>query len=542
MGNPYSFNAKPVQRSKGESAVAKAAYQSGEKLRDERTGRRHNYIRKKQGVAWSEILAPAHAPGWAKNRRELWNRAETAEKRKDGQPARRIILALPKELTHEQRREYVRQYINEQFVARGMIADFAIHLPEVGKNQDNHHLHLLVTMRDVGPEGFGQKNRSWNQKSLLEEWRKTWAEHTNRALVAAGFEGTWDHRTLEAQGIDRLPQVHLGPNVIEMEEKGIPTDRASRALRVAETNQLLQEMREIDREISNEKRHRQSEAGKKPAGDSRAASPAPAGKSENHQVGKGIGGHEPGTEKASSSTTPKSRKTRGNRHSGQVVPRWEGPQMTNYSFQAAVESRRRQKAWAEQSKSLLAAPEGTSFQAAERRRELFFDWQWLSDPSEIRRRAVSDSRQGGEFLSRLGHEQYLARQLVQSRDREAYYLRQKIETLKPYQIFEKKRLAAELGDAEKALVAAKEEQKALADAEKKLLTSCPAEVVDKFRHKKEEEREKALADLLTREAREIEEERRREEAEARARQERQAMQPTTKHEKTPGGWTPPRPC
>ena len=216
--------------------------------------------------------------------------------------------------------------------------------------------------------------------------------------------------------------------------------------------------------------------------------------------------------------------------------------MTNYSFQAAVESRRRQKAWAEQSKSLLAAPEGTSFQAAERRRELFFDWQWLSDPSEIRRRAVSDSRQGGEFLSRLGHEQYLARQLVQSRDREAYYLRQKIETLKPYQIFEKKRLAAELGDAEKALVAAKEEQKALADAEKKLLTSCPAEVVDKFRHKKEEEREKALADLLTREAREIEEERRREEAEARARQERQAMQPTTKHEKTPGGWTPPRPC
>lgn len=93
--NPYSFKAKVVKRSKGKSAVAGAAYQAGEKLIDERTGRRCNYSRKK-GVVHSEILAPQNSPAWAMNRGALWNRAEKAENRKDAQTARKFILALPK--------------------------------------------------------------------------------------------------------------------------------------------------------------------------------------------------------------------------------------------------------------------------------------------------------------------------------------------------------------------------------------------------------------------------------------------------------------
>lgn len=293
MANPYSFNARALQRSKGQSAVATAAYQAGEKLRDQRTGRGHNYSKKKQGVMWSEILAPSDSPGWVKDRGYLWNQAEKAEKRKDGQSARRIILALPKELTHELRREYSKQYIQEQFVNRGMVADFSIHLPEPGKNQDNHHLHLLTTMRDIGPDGFGSKNRGWNQKSLLEEWREQWAVHTNRALTAAGFTAHWDHRTLEAQGVDRLPGVHLGPNVVEMEQKGLSTDRADRALEIAKANHQLTELQQIEKDIQNEhERPGESQEISENARRNRNHAPAvTSGKSENRQSAKTDRGH-----------------------------------------------------------------------------------------------------------------------------------------------------------------------------------------------------------------------------------------------------------
>lgn len=263
--NPYSLKAKVVQRSKGQSALASAAYQAGEKLRDERTGRWCNYSKKK-GIVHAEIFAPAHSPGWARNRGALWNRAEAAEKRKDAQIARKFILALPRQLSHEQRVKCAQGYIQEQFVAKGMIADLSIHLPEVGKNQDNHHLHLLTTMRVIGPEGFGEKNRAWNKTSLLDAWREQWAVHVNRALESAGFEPTWDHRTLEEQGIDRIPQVHLGQAVLEMESRGIQTQKGQRALEIAEGNRHIEELQK------NEIRHEQQ----RPRTDSKIAQPAAA--------------------------------------------------------------------------------------------------------------------------------------------------------------------------------------------------------------------------------------------------------------------------
>jgi hypothetical protein len=296
--NPYSFKAKPVKRSQGKSAVASAAYQAGEKLTDERTGRHSNYMRKK-GVLHAEILAPPNSPSWAMDRGALWNATEKAENRKDAQVARRFIIALPCQLTDEQRRDYTRRYCLEQFVERGMICDFAIHAPEPQKNQDNYHAHVMVTMREVGPEGFGKKNRDWNKVSLLEEWREQWAVHANRALEAAGHEPTWDHRTLEAQGIDRIPQIHLGQAAIEMEQRGIKTDLGGRAFQIARANSQLEELKLLEKEIQDEQR-----LGKNP--ESPQLTPpnrvpratTPSSQSENRQAGNGGGSHEQGLEKA----------------------------------------------------------------------------------------------------------------------------------------------------------------------------------------------------------------------------------------------------
>src|SRR5690606_34191246 len=87
--------------------------------------------------------------------------------------------------------------------------------------------------------GFGHKNRDWNKKDLLETWRESWQEHANKALELAGHEVRIDHRTLEAQGIERVPQIHLGAKVIEMEKRGIRTERGERAFSIEQTNDKI---------------------------------------------------------------------------------------------------------------------------------------------------------------------------------------------------------------------------------------------------------------------------------------------------------------
>ena len=310
--NPYSFKVEPLKRSEGKSAVASAAYQSGEKLSDERTGRRCDWSRKK-GVRHVEILTPPNSPGWAKNREALWNAVEAVEKRKDAQLARKFIISLPRQLTHEQRLKYTREFIQEQFVGRGMIVDLAVHDPEPKKNRDNYHLHLLVTLREIGPDGgFGKKNRDWNQVTLIEKWREQWAAHTNRALESAGFEPTWDHRSLEEQGIDRIPQVHLGQAVLEMEARGIQTRKGQRALEISRANSLLSELEEIEKEIYDERTRTDSKIAQPAAADRGPGATTPGRQPANYQAGKGGVGHGPRLKKAPS-TTPAARSKKPNR-------------------------------------------------------------------------------------------------------------------------------------------------------------------------------------------------------------------------------------
>lgn len=218
----YHFSAQVASRSAGRSAVAMAAYRSGERLTDERTGEAKFYRRDEKPQ--TAILAPEHAPEWVHDRNRLWNEVEKAEKRKDAQLCREINVALPKEFSPQLQEKMLRAYCQREFVDRGMVADIAIHR----NDPNNPHAHIMLTMREIGPEGFGQKVREWNDKQLLENWREAWAQDVNRIFERNNRPERIDHRSFERQGIDdRLPTIHEGPTVRQMEQRGELTDRGT---------------------------------------------------------------------------------------------------------------------------------------------------------------------------------------------------------------------------------------------------------------------------------------------------------------------------
>jgi hypothetical protein len=217
----FHLNLKTIGRSQGRSATGAAAYRAGVVIQDRRTGLTFDYTKKRE-IGGAEILAPPNAPGWTLSRAELWNRVEEAEKRKDAQICREIEFALPVELTPEQNKQLARDFINAEFVALGMLADVAFHK----LTGQNPHVHALLTMRTITPEGFGPKVRDWNERALCDHWRERWAHYANQALAAAGQAARIDHRTLteqalaaieagsmqQAKALDRAPTIHEGRN------------------------------------------------------------------------------------------------------------------------------------------------------------------------------------------------------------------------------------------------------------------------------------------------------------------------------------------
>lgn len=248
----YHLSAKVISRAGGRSSVAAAAYRTAGRLRDDRQGLEHDYSRK-GGVVHSEIMAPENAPDWMRDRDQLWNAVEAVEKRRDAQLAREIEVALPRELDRGERLELLRGFVQREFVDRGMIADVAIH---EGKARDGHgqpHAHIMLTMRELTGEGFGQKDRSWNAPDLLLGWRGAWARDANTALERAGRSERIDHRSLDAQRaeaeqaverargggreelalerekkvveLSREPEPKIGPSANAQEKRGIQTER-----------------------------------------------------------------------------------------------------------------------------------------------------------------------------------------------------------------------------------------------------------------------------------------------------------------------------
>ncbi len=231
----YHFSVNIISRSSGRNATAAAAYRSAEKILDKETGLIHDYTRK-QGVDEKFILAPSYAPDWVKNRETLWNEVEKVERRKNSQVAREINVALPTELNKNQQVELVKEFVTKQFVNQGMVADVAFH----DLDSHNPHAHIMLTMRDIDEQGFSlKKNRDWNRRELLDSQRKAWANYTNLALEQADIDARIDHRSLEAQGINRLPQIHLGNAVNAMMKRGIVTERGERWLDIELANRQI---------------------------------------------------------------------------------------------------------------------------------------------------------------------------------------------------------------------------------------------------------------------------------------------------------------
>ena len=201
----YHHSTQVISRKSGQSACASAAYRSAEKLYNERDGITHDYGRK-DGVVHTEILAPENVPEWATNREKLWNEVEKAEKRVDSQLAREVNIALPTELNREEQIKLVTEYAKENYVDKGMIADVCVH----DKGDGNPHAHIMLTLRDIDKDGFGKKNRDWNEHSLATEYRKNWAEKVNHELEKRGHEQRLDHRSYKEQGIEKIPTIHEG--------------------------------------------------------------------------------------------------------------------------------------------------------------------------------------------------------------------------------------------------------------------------------------------------------------------------------------------
>lgn len=271
----YHCAVKIISRADGRSSVGAAAYRAGEKLENERDGRTHDYTQK-GGVIYTEIMTPDHAPEWAKDRDKLWNEVEKAEKQIDAQLCREVEVALPTELTPEQQKELVRDFVKENFVDRGMIADVAIH----DKGDGNPHAHILLTMREVERDGNwkqkctkeyildkdGNKQRlpsgnykcrrvdtnDWNKTETLEKWREGWEKTANHHLEKAGHEARIDRRTLEAQGISREPQIHEGRAAqIQKKEaqrgKSVELDRSKLNREIKERNAEYKKLVEKER-------------------------------------------------------------------------------------------------------------------------------------------------------------------------------------------------------------------------------------------------------------------------------------------------------
>ena len=231
----YHFSVDIVKRSAGRSSVAAAAYRSGEKLIDFRTGKRYDF-RHKDDVTHKTIMLPEFAPSWMKDRQALWNYVEQFEKRADAQLCRDVNFDLPKELTTQQNIELAEKFVKEMFVAKGMIADLAIHTKYDTNDKPLSHAHVLLTMREVSEQGFGLKNRTWNSKDLLQNWRREWAGYANEALSLNGHRERVTHLSLAEQGIALEPQTRRGNENYKFnsrrkaEHERIARDNAARIL------------------------------------------------------------------------------------------------------------------------------------------------------------------------------------------------------------------------------------------------------------------------------------------------------------------------
>ena len=224
-----------IGRSSGRSAVAAAAYRAAERLHDERIERDHDFTAK-VGVVHSEILLPEGAPERWRDRACLWNEVEATEKRRDAQLAREMEFSIPRELPEAEAIRLARDFVAEQFVSRGMVADVAVHWATAKDGDAQPHAHVMLTMREATAEGFGPKARAWNSRELYESVRERWAALANERLCEQGHDVRIDHRSYAEQGIGLEPQHKIGPAGARRAARGEDAERAAEHDAIARRN------------------------------------------------------------------------------------------------------------------------------------------------------------------------------------------------------------------------------------------------------------------------------------------------------------------
>lgn len=233
----FRLEVQAIKRADGRSAVAAAAYRAAVSLHDKRLEMTFDYTAK-GGVAFANVMAPEGAPARFQDRETLWNAAEAADKRADSRTAREVLISLPHELTDAQRHALVRAFVSQSLVARGMIADYAIHAPDAHGDPRNHHAHILLTTRQVTPDGFGLKSRDWDNPDAVRALRLEWCaiqnQHLREHLGPAAPQVS--HLSLDKQGRDQEPTIHLGPSASGMERRGEASDRGDINRRIDERN------------------------------------------------------------------------------------------------------------------------------------------------------------------------------------------------------------------------------------------------------------------------------------------------------------------
>ena len=268
----FHFHVTQIKRSAGQSAVAAAAYRSGEKLHSEYYGEDSDYTRK-GGVICSEILLPPQAPPSFSDRETLWNAVEKVERGKRAQLAYSFDIALQNEFSMQENIELARHFLLEQCVSRGMVADYAIHQPDKKDGGiQNPHFHVMCPIRPIEPDGkWGNKQRreyvldeqgerirdeagnyvfnavpttDWGKPETLEFWREQWAQLCNTRFAEKGLDCRIDHRSYERQGVEQIPTQHEGPTVRAMEAKGIRTDKGDLNRWIRKTNAMLREAKQ----------------------------------------------------------------------------------------------------------------------------------------------------------------------------------------------------------------------------------------------------------------------------------------------------------
>ncbi|MCA1773158.1 MAG: MobA/MobL family protein [Halomonas sp.] len=267
----YSLHTSAISRKSGRSATAAAAYRAGVEIVDERTGQEHDYT-KKRGVEHVELFAKEGIT--LDSPSALWNAAEKAEKRKDGRAAREVLVALPAELNADARLALARQMTADLVERYGVAAQLAIHAPDAKGDQRNHHCHILITTRRWNHDGPGAKSQLEMSNTQLKKaglpksadeltaMRERWATMQNTALERADVAARVDNRSLAAQNIDRVPQIHQGGYATDMIRNGTPeqSDRATLNLEIISTNAEVAELREKLHKEQQQEAQRQQEA------------------------------------------------------------------------------------------------------------------------------------------------------------------------------------------------------------------------------------------------------------------------------------------